>query len=157
MPSLQRRTVLARCGAILVAGLAGCAQVTSLHSSVAPELREVTISNFDDEPHTAHVLILKDGEPVYSDLVTVEGIGPRFSIIGEGEFTGLPTNPGAATLYAGVDDQETSEWKRFNFVDYNNDCVGLNLTIQSDETQQEPTLSLFSHSECSTTTSQTET
>lgn len=157
MTSVKRRAALKSCGAVLLAGLTGCSQLKSPLSSKALKLEAVTVENQDAAPHTARVLILKDDEPMYSNSVTVDGLDQRFDTVGEGNFTDVPPNPGPAVLYAWVDDQRTTAWKRFDFTDSNNDCVGLHLKIQPTETRQEPTLTLLSHSECSTPTSSTDT
>ena len=127
MSPLSRRTVLTLGGTALCTGLAGCATLGEA-SPADTRLHELTVANHESEPHTVHVLLLEDGEPVYMASREVEGRTDPDRVPG-GEFEGYPTEAGSYVLYAWRDDQPRPEWRRFDFSEYDVDCVEIAIHV----------------------------
>jgi len=126
MPPLTRCRALQLAGMASVGGLAGC--VTSDEESSEPSrLAELTVSNHDPRQYTVHVVVLEDGEPVYWD--SKQASPAEDGQLGGATFEGYPTEPGHYVLHARLDDQPESEWKRFDFAEYDTPCLGLNIAI----------------------------
>ncbi|KAB1197777.1 MULTISPECIES: hypothetical protein [Haloferax] len=126
MVSLTRREALRLGGVALTGGLAGCT-ADSKESSQVPRLGELDVLNYDPTPHTVHVVLLDDSEPVYW---ASEDVPPaKNGELGGAEFVDFPTEPGAYVLHVRADDQPTSEWEQFDFGEYGVDCLGIQIKI----------------------------
>jgi hypothetical protein len=111
MRSISRRNAL-RAGSLAVAGgIAGC-------SGRSPELAafslgELTLWNVHEQPHTATVMLLENGEPVYRATLDAEAVEGNQA--GGGEFEGYPTEAGRYELYGWHEDAANDEWTRLAF------------------------------------------
>ncbi|WP_157526133.1 hypothetical protein [Halorientalis sp. IM1011] len=142
MVHVTRRQALQLSGCAVVAGLAGCG-VLNRDSTPSPTLGEIGVTNLDFRPHTVSVLILDEGEPVYSAEMDVAAAKPEVddstdvATAGSGSFEGFPTKVEGSVLYAWRDRQPVSKWEKFDFQDKTTSCLGLNVHI-GDVSQSRP-------------------
>ncbi|WP_227377020.1 hypothetical protein [Haladaptatus halobius] len=80
------------------------------------------VTNFDDEPHTAHELLRRGGKSVSCESPRLKAGDPDAPF--EGEFEGYPTERGADVIYASRDDKPEERRRKPDFSDYNSDCIG---------------------------------
>lgn len=128
MFSLNRREILQLGGVSLGVGTAGCTSV-GINSSGPPRLVKLTIGNHDPEPYTVYVMLLKDGEPVFWNVMDADAANPDTNRPGGGRLEGYPTEADSYVLYAWRDDQPRSDWQRFDFGDHDAECVGIYIQI----------------------------
>lgn len=85
------------------------------------------VTNYDRRPHTVHVLILDDGNPVYWASKRVPA-GDETSP-GSVRFEGYPTEPGDSVLHVRTDSQPKSGRERLDFGERTASCIGLDIGI----------------------------
>ncbi|WP_458207644.1 hypothetical protein [Haladaptatus sp. NG-SE-30] len=83
--------------------------------------------NFDDEPHTVHVLLRRDGETVYRKSLRLKA--GRSDDPSEGTFDGYPAESGADVLYAWRDDQPEDQRRKLDFREYETECIGFQIHV----------------------------
>lgn len=136
-------------GAALGVGLAGCSVLSQESTSTDTRLGELSVNNLDSKPHTVHVLMLADDEPVYWTSVQAEPFDPETEQAGGDTVDGYPTDPGGYVLHAWYDSQSTDVWKRFNFSTHDAPCAILTINVGSlDETPGPPSLTIWSGDDC---------
>lgn len=126
MPSLTRRALLRLGGVTLAGGLAGC-NALDQQSSKTPQLGDLTVTNHDPQPHTVHVLLLDNGEPVY--WASKEATPATDGALGGARFEEFPTKPGNYVLHVRINSQRESKWERLDFSKYDVSCIGIMIAI----------------------------
>ena len=140
MSRFSRRDFLHIGSVTMVGGLAGC---TSYVSSQEPtlELAGVEVVNKDTNPHTAHVLFTRGGEPIYwkSKHVSAatDDISERTS------FDGFPTEPEDAVFFARHDNQQFTERNRHDMNEQDVSCLTLRVQIEERSQSGESYLSVW--------------
>lgn len=130
MYSLTRRTLL-RLGGVALAGvLAGC-NTLEQQFSTPPQLGKLSVINYDPRPHTVHVLLLDDGEPVYWDSKEVNPAEDGEH--GGTHFTKLPTAPSNYVLQVRADSHPDSKWEHFDFSEYDASCISIKISVGDAE------------------------
>lgn len=130
MGSVTRRRAVRVLGACLVGGSAGCTAF-GRDAREFPELYRLRASNSDTRPHTVHVVLLEDGEPVYWDSGDLQ---PREDgVVDSVTFEGYPTDAAPYVLHARIDEQPRSEWRTVEFATFDQPCLSLDLEIGDEE------------------------
>lgn len=129
MSPLTRRTLLRLGGVTFAGGLAGC-NAFGQQSSKTPRLGELAVTNYDPRPHTVHVLLLDDGEPVYWASTQVSPA--EDGALGGARFEEFPTEPRNYVLHVRADSQPQAKWESFDFSEYEVSCLGIKIAIGDD-------------------------
>lgn len=125
---MRRRHLLTLLGA---ATSGGCLSLGA--SSAPPVLGTVKITNHADEPYTVHVLVERDGHPVY-------WADHEATAADDGTLGGAPVpcpwgdKEGQYMVRARLDDR--TEWRSINLTDYDSDQLSLILTVGDPNTDQ---------------------
>ncbi|AZH25865.1 hypothetical protein [Haloplanus aerogenes] len=132
----SRRAFLYGAGVAVASSLAGCAGV-GLGDS--PQLGQLGVTNYDTQSHVVHVLLLEGDEPAYwtsKRVPAAEG-----DVLGTAVFEGDPAGVEPNRLLTRLDGQSLSAADRFDFAEYEADCLGLQIEI-GDESRP-PELSIW--------------
>jgi hypothetical protein len=132
----NRRTILRGVGTALLGGIAGCAG-SPLGNS--PQLGHLDVTNYDDREHTVHVLLLESAEPTYWASTRVPPADDDG--LGTATFEGYPADARPDRLLARLDGESLSAAERFEFGEYDADCLGLQIEVGGDRTP--PDLSIW--------------
>ena len=129
MAERTRRDMLRLAGGASLFGLAGCGAIGN-ESSTTPQFGSLWVQNFDHRPHTVHVMIREGGDVVY--WRTKEATAASESQESGGVvFEEYPTEPGEYELFVRLDDGRRSEWRTFDFGEFDASCIGLTIQIGS--------------------------
>ena len=123
MPSPSRRTILRGASLAVLGSLAGCAG----RFGNSPRLGELGATNRDARPHTIHVLLLEADSPVYWTSKRVPAAGPDG--LGTATFEGYPDGVEPDRLLVRPDGRPLAAAERFDFAEYDADCLGLDVEI----------------------------
>lgn len=149
MSSLTRRNLLRLGGTSLGLGIAGCLSSGSGSESPEPSrLVTLGVSNYEPEPCTVYVLLLEDDEPVYWNTMAADAFERDENRTGGGTFDGYPTEPGSYVLYAWRDDQSRADWQRFDFREYDTECLGIYVKVGFAAAGQSEDVSFWWTSDC---------
>lgn len=109
---MNRRVFLIAAGTALSAAVSGC-QDDSEFTSHPEDIRLTRLDylNFDPKSYNLHVLLLRDGEPVYWRSRETQSADTR----DDGTFSGYPTEPAPYELYARLGEDSRSEWQMTDF------------------------------------------
>lgn len=118
-------------------GFAGCSALAGQNTPTQVRLVDLFVINLDASPHTVHVLVQANGDPVYWNSMEAEAFDSEEERAGGGAFEGYPTEPGKYDVYARYDGLPPGEWGRFEFSSiansYSGDaeipCIGLYIRI----------------------------
>jgi len=128
----SRRAVLRSAAVALTGGVAGCSGV-----STSPRLGALGVTNYDTQPHDVHVLLLRE-EPVYWASKRVPAA--EDGVLGTAVFDGYPTGVEPSRLLARLDGESLSAAERFDFSEYDADCLGLQIQIGDEARPPELTI-----------------
>jgi len=134
MPASPRRTVLRGAGLVFLGSLAGCAG----RFGNSPRLGELGATNYDTRPHTIHVLLLEADSPVYWTSKRVPAAG--LDGLGTATFAGYPDGAEPDRLLVRPDGRSLAAAERFEFGEYDADCLGLDVEIDDGHP---PSLSIW--------------
>lgn len=144
MVQSSRRDLL-RITSVTVAGsLAGCTGDGGFLSQSQEdplELAGVEIQNTGPEPHTVHVMFIRDGKPIYWRSKRVPGATDESA--GFTTLEGFPTEPEDAVFFARADGQQFVEKNRRNISDFDASCLVLRVQLEPDDQSSEPYLSIW--------------
>ncbi|SIR80331.1 hypothetical protein SAMN05421858_3818 [Haladaptatus litoreus] len=101
--------------------------------------------NFDDEPHTVHVLLYKDGETAYRKSLRLEA--GRSDDPSESKFGDYPAESGADVLYAWRDDQSEEQRRELDFSEYETECIGFKVLVGNID-EPTPRVSIWQTTNC---------
>ncbi|WP_327053504.1 hypothetical protein [Halomicrococcus gelatinilyticus] len=123
---MRRRRLLGSLSALVTVGLLGAVLPFGSESN-ATELRDLTVSNHDDEPHVVHLQVEHDGDLVHWQSYDVEakhtvfGDESAYDVVGGADVPcAWPAEPGRIVLRARVDDR--SEWETYDLGESDADC-----------------------------------
>jgi hypothetical protein len=128
---MRRRHFVSLLGTTIVGGC-----LSSGSSSTSPALGKVSIVNHGYESHTVHVLIERNGEPIYwADHSATAGddTGPGGAVIP----CVWGNKTGKYVVRARLD--ERTNWRSINIDDYNSEIIGLSLQIGDVNTGRQDT------------------
>ena len=135
---MRRRRLLGYLSALVTAGLIGAVLPFGSEPN-ATELRDLRVSNHDDEPHVVHLQVEHDGDLVHRQSYDVEGMQPE-TVNGETHDVegGMdvpctwPTEVGAGgtVLRARVDDR--TEWETTTLTREDGDCLIVDVQVERD-------------------------
>lgn len=140
MPSLTRRSLFRFCGAMCAGWLAGCTAYTD-QSATPSRLGGLMVVNHDLQSHTVHSLLLEDETPVY--WATKQVAPAQDSTPGTAIFEDLPAEPGDYVLHVRTDTQPKSDATRFNFSEYDDSCLNLDVVIGDPDDSDSGSLSIW--------------
>jgi len=130
----SRRAVLHGTGVALAGGVAGCVGLGG-----SPRLGQLGATNYDTRPHVVHALLFEGDDLVYwmSERVPAAEDG----VLGTALFEGYPSGLEPSRLLVRLDGQSLSAADRFDFAEYDADCLGLQVEI--DDEGRPPELSVW--------------
>lgn len=131
---LSRRALLHGAGVSLVGSVTGCAGL-----GTTPQLGQLGVTNYDTRSHAVHVLLFEGESLVYW---TSKRVPPaEGDVLGTAVFEGYPSEPDPGRLLVRLDGQSLVAAERFDFAEYDVDCLGLQLEI--GEEGRSPELSIW--------------
>ncbi|GAA0231494.1 hypothetical protein GCM10009000_053500 [Halobacterium noricense] len=101
--------------------------------------------NFDDEPHTVHVLLRRDGETAYRKSLRLKA--GRSDDPSGSKFEAYPAESGADVLYAWRDDQSKDQRRKLDFSEYETECIGFQILV-GDIDESAPRVSIWQTTNC---------
>ncbi|MCL9815518.1 hypothetical protein [Natronocalculus amylovorans] len=147
MPFFTRRRALrtTAVGATLL--LAGCSRFQE-PAAEETAIERLSVANFDDESRTVHVLLQKDGEPVYyaNERIDARDQSTTSTIPGH-TFDDVP-NKTDIKLYTWRDEQPRSEWEVFDTRSYETPCVKLSVHVGDTQDNMSGNVSIWRSFEC---------
>jgi hypothetical protein len=133
---MRRRRLLGYLSALVTAGLLG-AVLPSGSESKATELRDLRVSNVDDESHVVHLQVEHDGDLVHQGSYDVRGMrtvtedGSTFDVAGGTDVPcAWPNDAGRIVLRGRVDDRK--KWKRVDLGESDADCLYVKAQVEQD-------------------------
>lgn len=128
MVTPTRRRVLGLAGVLSLGGLAGCAGWTD-DGPEPYQFVSITINNNTNERQTVELVVVENERLVYGASPTVSASGNSDGQ-SERELSGYPTEPGTYSFYVRLDENGTTEWKRFRPDDIAVPCLKMILDIE---------------------------
>jgi len=99
------------------------------------------VVNHDLESHTVHSLLLKDETSVY--WATKQVVPVQDSTPGTAIFEDRPAESGNYVLHVRTDIRPDSDTARFNFSEYNDSCLNLDVVIGDPDNPESSRLSIW--------------